>query len=406
MLVTVPSALRLAVSTLLVAAIASWGMAPAKAEGIARLGMATFDSASSVVSVPFKGPAPHATLYKLSPSHFYYELQPARLAFGGVQFQAIGGAIQRFTLADRPAPDVVRLSFQLTGAAEPVLRVDGQHHRLIVLPLGHEVSMPLARTHVPKGWKLPYGVPHGLKMPVAEAPAADLERPFLGDHPRRFVLPFRGPLPRFVATAYQRNPHWILMDLYGADARPVGGRSGAFRDPLYEAWMLSRRPEPHHIRLYLRLRRVANVSARVAPNHREIWLSAEPVTRPETGHGGVPAGHPTAAPKGPTPAPAATRRPTPSATPRAVPSATPRPTPSATPRPTPSATPRAASPAPTPDARMPTGHPVEPLVLPGEPVLPTTTPAPMRSPAAGTSSGTDATPSMPPLLVPRPDSAI
>src|SRR5690242_14770487 len=61
-----------------------------RAEAHALIGRAAFDAHKTAITVPFKGPAPNVTLYKLSPTHYYYEFEDARLALGGVQFQAVG----------------------------------------------------------------------------------------------------------------------------------------------------------------------------------------------------------------------------------------------------------------------------------------------------------------------------
>lgn len=266
----------------LVAALWSGQAAPTRAAATAGLGQATFDANRSEVSVPYTGPAPRVTFYRLSPSHFYYEIQPARLSFGNVQFQAVGGSIERFTLANRPAPDVVRLSFQLSAGATPTMSVDAPHHRLIFLPLGHESAHPLARPGMPRGWQL-----------QGERGAwAQITRPVLADAPRRLVLPFSGAPPRVVATSYQRNPRWVVIDLVGADVRREGSWSGAIADPLIEGWILARHPEPHHARLFLRLRQAASVRVQLAPNGHEIWFLPGEVAPPSP----VPSVEPSPAP--------------------------------------------------------------------------------------------------------------
>lgn len=273
------------VSSLLSPLLVSVAIAqPALAAALARLDTATFDARRSVVIVPYQGNAPKATFYRLSPDHFYYEIEPARLIHGTVQYQAVGGAIERFTLADRPTPNVVRLSFQLTRGATPVLKVDAAHHRLVVLPLGHEVSHPLAALQAPRGWQLPGVKATPTPKPSAEPARTHLRGPYMADGPRRLVLPFSGEVPNVVAVTYQRNPRWITMDVQGADARLPAGKMGALNDALYEGWMLTKRPEPNHLRLYLRLRRAVPVTARLGPNGHEIWIlpaaPASPTPRP------------------------------------------------------------------------------------------------------------------------------
>jgi hypothetical protein len=381
---------------------------PAVGAAVSKLDAADFDARRSVVEVPFTGTAPKTTFYRLSPSHFYYEISPAKLAHGNMQFQAVGGQIERFTMATRPQPDTVRLAFQLTTAAEPAVKVDNARHRLIFLPLGHEVAHPFAQIGVPHGWQLPKPAP----------PVAHLARPLVSTKPYRLVLPFSGEVPQFVATVYARNPKYVLLDVLGADVPDATGRSGAFDDPLFEAWVLSKRPEAGHMRLYVRLRKAVGVRGELSPNKKEIWiLPAAPEPVPATPKPVLATPKPAAAtpkpvaatpkpvaatPK-PNPKPVATPQPGPTPKPTIPPGGvpTPVPTPKPTPRPTPKPTPK-----PTPTPAMGTPMPW-PTSAPFSSPLPTPTPFPTHSPppSAPPSYAPGGVEQLPIMLVPRPDSA-
>lgn len=415
--------------------------APAVGAAAAKLGAADFDPRRSVVEVPFTGNAPRTSFYRLSPSHFYYEISPARLAHGNVQFQAVGGQIERFTMATRPQPDTVRLAFQTSEAAEPAVKIDNARHRLIFLPLGHEVAHPFAQIGVPHGWQLPKLAP----------PPAHLARPLVSTKPYRLVLPFSGEVPQFVATVYARNPKYVLLDVLGADVPEATGRSGAFDDPLFEAWVLSKRPEAGHMRLYVRLRKAVGVRGELSPNKKEIWIlpatpepapatprpvaaTPKPVTTPkpaaatskptavtpmpalETSKPAVETPKPVAVtpkPTAVTPKPVAvtpkpvaatpTPKPLPTAKPTIPPGGVPTPVP--TPRPTPRPTPK-PTPKPTPTPAMGTPMPW-PTSAPNASPLPTPTPFPTHSPppSAPPSYAPGGVEQLPIMLVPRPDSA-
>jgi hypothetical protein len=289
-------------------------------------------------------------------------------------------------MATRPLPDTVRLAFQLSGPAEPVVKVDNARHRLIFLPLGHEEAHPLAQIGVPHGWQLPKPVP----------PTAHLARPTLSLKPYRLVLPFSGVVPQFVATIYARNPRYVMLDVLGADVPEATGKSGSFSDPLFEAWILSRRPEAGHMRLYVRLRKAVGVRGELSPNKKEIWIVPsvpEPVPTPK----------PTAKPT-PAPTPKPTPKPTPTPTPVPTPKPTPVPTAKPTPAPTPKATPK-PQPKPTP---LSIGTPMPwPSSAPIFSPMPTPTPYPTHSPppSAPPSYAPGGVEQLPVMLVPRPDSA-
>jgi hypothetical protein len=129
---------------------------PAPARGVlTRLGAARFDGARSAIEIPFSGPAPKATLFRLSPTHYYYEFDAARFVPGGAQYRKLGSNLERFTVANRPHEPVVRLSFRVTRATVPAVVVDADAQRIKVLPLGHEVALGSAPAIVPHGLALP-----------------------------------------------------------------------------------------------------------------------------------------------------------------------------------------------------------------------------------------------------------
>lgn len=145
------------------------------------VGVATFDPARTAIAVPYEGPEPTVEFYKLSDTHYYYELRSARLAHDRVQHHLIGDTMVRYTMANRPTYAAVRLSFVLTRPGVPTYHVDRAARRVVILPLGRE-----AVTRAP-GLKAP--APAVAAAPVRRTPA---EPPRL---PVALSLPTPRPLP-------------------------------------------------------------------------------------------------------------------------------------------------------------------------------------------------------------------
>lgn len=124
-------------------------------DGLAPIGTATFDAARSAIELPFAGRAPRAFLYRLSPTHYYYEFEGARFAPGGAQYEKLDSTVVRYMVADRPHRPVVRVSFRVSRASVPAVRVDAATHRITVLPLGREAALGSPPLSVPHGWSLP-----------------------------------------------------------------------------------------------------------------------------------------------------------------------------------------------------------------------------------------------------------
>lgn len=140
------------------AAIAAPADAPrlvVRRDGLAPIGAATFDAARSAIELPFAGRAPRAFLYRLSPTHYYYEFEGARFAPGGAQYRKLDSTVVRYKIADRPHRPVVRVSFRVSRASVPAVKVDPATRTITVLPLGREAALGSAPLSVPHGWSLP-----------------------------------------------------------------------------------------------------------------------------------------------------------------------------------------------------------------------------------------------------------
>ncbi|MFP5502507.1 MAG: hypothetical protein ACLGIN_08450 [Candidatus Sericytochromatia bacterium] len=173
--------------------------APALAapQAAAVVGVATFDPARTAIAVPYEGREPAVEFYKLSDTHYYYELRGARLAHDRVQHHLIGDTMLRYTMANRPATGAVRLSFVLTRPGVPTYHVDRTARQVVILPLGRE-----AVTRAP-GLKAP--APAVAVAPVRQTPAEPPRLPVALPLPTPSVAPIAiaptpGPTPAVTPT--------------------------------------------------------------------------------------------------------------------------------------------------------------------------------------------------------------
>jgi hypothetical protein len=304
--------------------------------------------------VPYTGAAPKPTLYTISGAHHYYEFPGSRLAKPAVQFRRVGGAIERYTVADR-AYGAVRVSFKLTQGATPTVQVDAARHQVVIWPLGKAVranapvaakpsASPIAKpspapTAVPTAKPTPSpkaspraqatpaakptarpkpvatkrpasaapqsAVPsHGVRVPNRLTPPTqkyalktEVGKPYFDDFHHRLVLPYKGQEPDFTVVVYYKNPRWVYFDFNNAYITAEGERFETFlADSAFEGWMLSQRKGGLKTRLYLKLKAPGQVVAQVHDESRQIWLEVP---------GRTPAKPPAAKPAAATPAPAA-----------------------------------------------------------------------------------------------------
>lgn len=291
------------------------------AAAYALIGRAAFDPHKTAITVPFKGPAPNVTLYQLSPTHFYYEFEASRLALGGVQYQAVGDTMERFTMANRPNA-VVRLSFKLLRPGMPRFAVDKARGQIRILPLGAELATRTTRVAAkpkPKpveppqaGWKQPtplyqhrvtqvappaslsppsswtavpakvVAAPKLLKPPSAKnALRTEIGRPYLDDFHHRLVLPFHGPAPEFKVLVHQKNPRWVYLDFEQSSVKLQGERFDSFSDAIFDGWMLTEPAGTNRTRLYLKFKTAMPVVAQIYPESGEMWfLTPKPTDQP------------------------------------------------------------------------------------------------------------------------------
>lgn len=292
-------------------------VAAAEATTVAtRFGDATFEPGRSAIVVPYTGAAPRPTLYTLSGSHHYYDFSGARLAKPAVQFRRVGGAIERFTLADR-AGSAVRVSFQLTQNAKPTIQIDPARRQIVIFPLGKAVRAtapiratapsrptPKATPKVqpapkvkPKPKPRPVATPRPVAPRASAAPQSSLPgrdvrvptgltpptqrnelktevgKPYFDDVNHRLVLPYKGLEPDFNVVVYYKNPRWVYFDFSNAYITAEGQRFETFvSNPAFEGWMLSQRKGGLKTRLYLKLRAPGQVVAQVRDESHQIWL--------------------------------------------------------------------------------------------------------------------------------------
>lgn len=289
-----------------------------------RFGDAQFEPGRSAIVVPYTGAAPQPTLYTISGAHHYYEFPGSRLAKPAVQFRRVGGAIERYTVADR-AYGAVRVSFKLTQAATPTVQVDSARHQVVIWPLGKAVragvpaaipsgtaakpspkAVPSAKPSAqPKAPPTPAAKPtpkpaaskrpaaprasaapqsavpsHGVRVPNRLTPPTqkyalktEVGKPYFDDFHHRLVLPYKGQEPDFTVVVYYKNPRWVYFDFNNAYITAEGERFETFlADSAFEGWMLSQRKGGLKTRLYLKLKSPGQVVAQVHDESRQIWL--------------------------------------------------------------------------------------------------------------------------------------
>jgi hypothetical protein len=321
-------------------------------------GDAQFEPGRSAIVVPYTGAAPQPTLYTISGAHHYYEFPSSRLAKPAVQFRRVGGAIERYTVADR-AYGAVRVSFKLTQAATPTVQVDSARHQVVIWPLGKAVragapaaampspspkAVPTAKPSAqPKAQATPAAKPtarptakptpkpaaskrpaaprasaapqsalpsHGVRVPNRLTPPTqkyalktEVGKPYFDDFHHRLVLPYKGQEPDFTVVVYYKNPRWVYFDFNNAYITVEGERFETFlADSAFEGWMLSQRKGGLKTRLYLKLKSPGQVVAQVHDESRQIWLEVP---------GRTPAKAPAATPAGATPEPNGPAKPEP-----------------------------------------------------------------------------------------------
>lgn len=301
----------------------------AEASAVAtRFGDARFEPGRSAIVVPYTGAAPRPTLYTISGAHHYYEFPGSRLARPAVQFRRVGGAIERYTVADR-AYSAVRVSFKLTQAATPTVQVDAARQQVVIWPLGKAVraGAPVAATPAGTPTAKPTPTPSAKPSPAPKAPATPIARPtakptpkpaasrrpaapkasaapqsalpghgvrvpnrltpptqkyalktevgkpYFDDFHHRLVLPYKGQEPDFTVVVYYKNPRWVYFDFNNAYITAEGERFETFlADSAFEGWMLSQRKGGLKTRLYLKLKAPGQVVAQVHDESRQIWL--------------------------------------------------------------------------------------------------------------------------------------
>lgn len=288
------------------------------ADSHALIGRASFDARKTAITVPYSGPAPAVTLYKLSPTHYYYEFEGARLAVGGVQYQPVGDPIERFTMANRPNA-TVRISFKLLRPGVPRYAIDKARGKIRILPVGAEVASkpaskpaavaarpvtppegpweqpaPLFRHEVvkvspppvrpvtpPVAWKpVPAKTvvaPVNLLPPTAKnALRTEIGRPYLDDFHHRLVMPFHGPAPEFKVRVHQKNPRWVYLDFAQSAVKLQGDRFDSFSDKIFDGWLLTEPAGTNSTRLYLKFKTAIPVVAQIYPESGEMWFTTPP----------------------------------------------------------------------------------------------------------------------------------
>ncbi|MFN3428668.1 MAG: hypothetical protein ACK46X_01815 [Candidatus Sericytochromatia bacterium] len=358
---------RLAVAACVAAVATAPATAPAIAAAPALIGPASFNPATSAITFSYTGTAPTQRLYRISGTHFYYDFHPARLARGGVQYKRVGSPLERFTLANRPTGQAVRLSFTLTKAgAAPAIVVDTAAHTIRVLPLGAEAPSVLSAKPLPPRRTTPIrprqAAPRQQARPGIQKSA--IGRPYLDETRGMIVVPFQGPTPEFRSGVLETDRRWVYFDF--DQAIPAAGPRpyGRFADKVFLRWAMARRPQrTAATRLSVRLAAARTLSTEVHPEVGQIWITVpdrfppsqlsvqpEPVP-PAMLPFPLPSGISTPTPVTPEGSPLPSEAPTAPPTPTPAPSATPdlvKPQPLLTPPPAPSPRPtRKPTPKPT-----------------------------------------------------------
>ena len=269
-----------------------------------------FDASRTEFVVPYDGSPPTIHFHQLSPTHFYYEFEPARLAHAGVENHLVGGRVERFTLANRPGGKIVRLAFTTTRPVAPEYRLDSASHDIVILPLGAPerafapaIRLPIAtespwpsvrveprRLLIPPLPRLPVppraialfrppALPH-LAPPWTTGTQSELRDPYLDRSHRTLVLPFIGPAPDLRVTPSERHPRWVYLDFDHAYPNLRGTPFGQFPGSIFDRWLISRHPGSTRTRLFLQMREATIVVAQVSPARGWITLSAQPLPQP------------------------------------------------------------------------------------------------------------------------------
>ncbi|MDB5096751.1 MAG: hypothetical protein JWM80_1172 [Cyanobacteria bacterium RYN_339] len=321
---------------------------------------AKFDPRHNAITIPFHGPAPQPALFELAPDHQYYEMDNAHLTGKGLQLVKPGTDVLKFTMANRPDHDAVRISWELKRAGHPEFLVDNAGHRLTIWPFGRGAAAA-APTPPPAGSRMVVGTPY-------MGPTRDI-----------LVLPYQGAFTHFHSRINAQDPSWVELDFEPAE--PIQGkpRTGTLTGPDFDRWELLKVAGQDITRLRLRRKRMIDLAGQLKPDQHMLWIRERATANQATPR---PTAKPTAKP---------TPRPTARPTPRVTPPPTPRPTPAYLPTPEPAMTPY---PVQTPQIGLPTPAPFkvtpaprgtpplqrpQPWVAPPEP-SPTPTPRPTPKP--------------------------
>lgn len=261
---------RLVAATSVAALAAVPSPAVAEPGAASVIGAASFEAGTTTITVPYSGPAPHAQLFRISGTHYYYEFTPARLFRPMVFFKRVGTPVERFTLANRPTGHSVRLSFTLTRPGRPSLQLDEAAHVFRIRPMGAPTASSF--TVRPAPTPRPIAPTPEAAVPRHTGTRTAIGRPFLDSARGMLIVPFRGAEPEYHTGVLESDHRWVYFDFENSQPM-VGSRPyGRFADEVFVRWAMALRPKRAAVRLSVRLSAPRSLSAEVHPEVGQIWL--------------------------------------------------------------------------------------------------------------------------------------